>query len=210
VGWVPNLDTLPSSTPVGKAEDYHIVLKTALKQIIEVQKFDGIKWVLTFRSKEYTVVLKLPVLFIICDTEGADKLCARYLNRTKVNYLCHYCNIPTNKTSDPHHPFKYIHDKDIFKLVQAVGGKRKLQELSHHCIPNAFRHVCFGGCPRGIHGNTIAELLHVIQSGLHVYAIDALFQIEQQEKGSEETATNQPPCAKRRCIQSANVQVPVP
>jgi hypothetical protein len=66
------------------------------KSFSKVQSTEGVKWDLFYRGKVHHVVFKLPVLFIIGDTEGHDKMVGKFLNRTKlVKRLCRYhCNTP--------------------------------------------------------------------------------------------------------------------
>jgi len=44
-----------------------------------------------------------------------------------------------------------------------------LKRMSMHCIKNTFREVKFCDNIQGIHGATLAEVLHVLQQGLDQY-----------------------------------------
>ena len=113
------------------------------------------------------------------DTEGHDKLCGRYLNRSaNVAMHCRYCKCPSKKTGERGGPYPLILESEITNLVnKGPYGDRGLKQLSHRRITNAFRGL-FGGCPQGINGNTPAELLHLIQLGLHVYSIQQFFSMK--------------------------------
>ena len=83
-----------------KAQDYHFALGKILGSLAAVQKTEGISWTLPFGGCLHDVVLKVPILCVIGDTEGHDKLCGHCLNRTKSNCLCRCCNTPRDNTGD--------------------------------------------------------------------------------------------------------------
>ena len=75
-------------------------------------------------------------------------------------------------------PYAYITENEITRLVEMGHlGDHGLKKLAHRRLNNSFRGL-FGGCPRGINGNTPAELLHLVQLGLHQYLIEQFFDMK--------------------------------
>lgn len=166
------------SNPTDRAEDYHFVLSHILGSLKKAQASNGIHWSLVFAKTEYNVVMKIPILLVIGDNEGHDKLCGKYLNRNASNHLCRYCNIPREKTGRAHIP---KHPKLKFTRASAIAHLAannelvKLKFLSYHCLNNAFTGLIFCDDQLGINGATVAEVLHLLQHGLFQYFGKALF-----------------------------------
>ena len=99
LGYIPNQDLVgKSSSPQCKVQDYHAMLEHIFEQIYEVQERGGVPWLLEFDGKKRNVVLKIPVMLFLGDTEGQDKLFGCYSNRSaRIARLCRYCNCPTDK-----------------------------------------------------------------------------------------------------------------
>jgi hypothetical protein len=179
-----------------KADEYHIILRTILKSFTEAQKLKGgIGWILKYNGKEYPVAMKIPILFVCGDTEGHDKMCGKYLSRgEKIKRLCRYCDSPTGKmdgsVSIKDAKYKHTRASDIAKLVKD-GKHEELKGISYHCITNAFTENTFMDLKRGINGAAPAELLHVMQHGLHLYYLEALFGAKREKKKAKSKSKNQ-------------------
>jgi hypothetical protein len=76
-----------------KHRDYYLCIRVIVSELVEFQRLGGIEWSLDIEGKSHPCCLQIPVNCIIGDTEGADKLCARKLNRMAGN-LCPSCDIP--------------------------------------------------------------------------------------------------------------------
>ena len=68
----------------------------------------GFKWLLVYKNAVHNVVFRPYVPFIICDTEGHDRLCGHHTAQfAKIKQLCRACECPTEMTgyskSDFHH-----------------------------------------------------------------------------------------------------------
>jgi hypothetical protein len=180
LGYVNDLQ-LSYKESVKKLQDYHLMLRVILKSFIKSQK-DPIIWEFKSKTTSRFLRLRLPVLFVIGDTEGHDKLCGRYSNRSKTKSLCRYCDIPFDKTDEPFYKFNYITESKVKRLLKS-GNKEMLQTLSLHNIKNTWHEVEFCDSQRGIHGATLAEVLHCIQQGMFEYGIKSLFQQKKELKG---------------------------
>jgi hypothetical protein len=163
-------------------KDYHSMLNILLRSFKEAQK-SPIIWKFQIENLPIvTVSLKIPVMFVIGDTEGHDKLCGRYSSRKQPTRLCRYCTIPFSETDDPFAKFKYQKCKQIEDLVEN-GREEELKMMSFHCIKNAWSDVHFCDSKRGIFGATLAELLHCLQQGIFEYGIKALYAQRKIKKG---------------------------
>ena len=175
IGYVTNQSHLKKVTSIKKAEDYHFVLERILQSVVAVQQGSGLAWKLMYNDKHYNVVFKLPVLFVIGDTEGHDKLVGKFNCRTgKVQCLCRICDTKTEYTDDPTHTFCYTKAKAVADKVEAEDTEG-LRLMSYHCIVNAFRNLIFCDPDRGINGAVPGELLHVWQLGLFLRFLASLF-----------------------------------
>jgi hypothetical protein len=180
LGYVNDLQLPYKKNAEAKLQDYHLMLKVLLRSFMNAQKVPII-WEFKSATTSKFYRLKIPVMFVIGDTEGHDKLCGRYSNRTKSQSLCRYCNIPFEKTDDPFFKFNYIKANKVKRLVLRKD-KDALKAMSMHCINNAWHEVDFCDPERGIHGATLAEVLHCIQQGIFEYGIISLFQQKKELK----------------------------
>ena len=180
LGYVINqsLHNYPSGSGSGlqKAQDFHAVLNVIFTPLHESQQSGGIFWQLPYCGKVHDVVFKVPVLFVIGDTEGHDKMCGKFLSHSKdkVKHLCRYCNCPSDHTGDPEYKFTYTKVSQVEKLFQK-GDEDGLRAMSLHYLENAFHSLLFCDPKHEIFGASPSEILHYIQKGLHPYALESLF-----------------------------------
>ena len=175
IGFIVNQSNLPFASSKLKSQDYHFMLGLIFASVVEVQQGPGVAWNLSYEGAVYEVVFKFPVLFIVGDTEGHDKLCGKFLSRTeRMARLCRYCDCPTAHTNDPSCTWDFTLAPSITSLVRD-GEIEQLRSMSYHCIKNGFDDVVFCDPERGINGATPAEILHVWQHGLFPRALAALF-----------------------------------
>ena len=164
LGYIPNLglQSKAESTHSMKKEEniklYHDVLCKILAPLGRLQAAGGLPFCLHFRGSVYKVLLKLPILYIVGDTEGHDRLCGRYNSRAHgVARLCRHCTTPTLETSNLDYAWDLIVPQDITSLVDA-NDHVELQGISQHYVRNNFYEgICLGGHPNGIHGITPGE-----------------------------------------------------
>lgn len=171
LGYIPNIekcsklkykDKFKSSASVAKKRHYHEVLKTILEPLKNVQSNGGIKLTLPFIDAGHygTRVVKFPIMFIIGDTLGNDKLCSRLHNYkftksqvTGVSRDCNCCFKHSDRYNFKCHPIsrKILFDLEP-KIVKRLGFNTDFF--------NAFDEMNLGYSPMGINGHTPVEMLH--------------------------------------------------
>ena len=123
-------------------EDYHAMLGHILDSFKQAQK-QAIGWDLTYKNTVQRVYFQCPVMFIIGDRDGQDKLEGHFGCQTsKVKMLCRYCNCPTNETDNPNYRGKYFKQNKITELIDKKDSNA-LCNLAMHCITNAWHDVLF-------------------------------------------------------------------
>ena len=157
-----------------KIRDYHYVLNIILKSYKDAQVAD-LPWTIQYKGRAYDVRMRVPLLYVIGDTEGHDKLCAHYQCRANagIKSLCRYCDCPNLETGNPRYKGNLTRASTVQRLVDR-NDKKKLQQMSYHCVENAFNGVLFCDPNRGINGATPVELLHLLQHGLFLYSHEGL------------------------------------
>ena len=86
---------------------------------------------------------------------------------------------------------------DIKKLVEKKN-KTKLNDMSMYLVKNAWHDVQFCDTKYGLHGATLAELLHSMQQGIFEYTIKQLFNSKKQK------TTKTPSKNKSLCVTKNN------
>jgi hypothetical protein len=180
LGYLSDQNQISTNKSDEKMIDYQTMTSRILKSFIEAQK-KPIAWNLNVKGKSIPVFFRTPVLFIIGDTDGHDKIVGKYANRTNVKRLCRYCDCPFEKTDDPFYVFKLNKRKDLIKLIND-NNDRELKGMSFHCVQNAWTEVLFCDNKLGIFGATPAEIMHCLQKGLYEYLVTSLFSQKQIKK----------------------------
>jgi len=119
---LPNMDHLQNKKLDAdkKQADYHAMLNVIISPIATLQtKSNGIYWKLPWKGKLHPVILKFPVLFVMGDSQGHDKLCGQKLNYSQsATHLCQYCDCPIAETDNPYYRFKYQKQEHLQKLLK--------------------------------------------------------------------------------------------
>ena len=163
-----------------KAERLHAIFKTILASLIEAQKpgaLDNIP--IRFGNVTKVVDLKVPVLFIIGDMQGGDKICTtacHYSN--KMNRLCRKCNVRGRDSGNPLVRCKRI---SMEKMSQFVNDDDQvtLDRYNQYNVHNAWFDVSYGGCKYGIFSAACPiEPLHSLENGIISVCLLLLFNDE--------------------------------
>lgn len=187
IGYLPNQATHSHTSPTGKCRDLHFMLAHILKSFIEIQNSGGVRWKLEYKGVTYDVVLKFTLFFVMGDTEGHNKLAARYLNNSNIQQFCRYCDCPAASTDNPFYDFTYRIQKRVQALV-AKGDVETLRAISQQPVASALYQLAFPGCPRGIYGALPAEWLHMMQKGLFERVVTCFFGLKKLRKAKAKKA----------------------
>ncbi len=176
LGYIPNLHLMSaaevkhSMSPVERLQLYHDIIADIFKSLVELQESDGIPYKFEYRGVNYEVNLKVPLLVVLGDTEGHDKLAGRYGSRIATQKICRHCDIPRVECDDVNYPWQHTYPSTVQDAI-ATGENSALQAISYHKLRNAFWYIRNGNNLRNIHGMTPGEPLHAIELGLMKYAI---------------------------------------
>jgi hypothetical protein len=170
--YIPNLDHLaPRADAQKKLHDYHFCMNIIMSEMIEYQKLEGINWRMHLDNKWENVRLQIPLLYIIGNTEGHDKMAGRKIDRCSgKNKQCRYCDVDHDDCDNPNAQSELTCKAVIQKLRKenSTTSRKELDRLSYRQIDNAFDEVVFADNIWGIHGATPAEVLHAVNLGIHV------------------------------------------
>ena len=144
-----------------------------LLQGTDGQEGGGIQTIIQFKGALHNVIFKIPVAFVIGDCEGNDRLCGRYKSHNS-KFLCRDCDCLSEFGDNP--------NQRCFPTTQALiqtksNNAKDLSDFCHYNVDNAFHKLWFGGDNDGIHGCSPPETLHLLQQGLHKYALSAFFEV---------------------------------
>ena len=163
-----------------KAERLHAIFKTVLASLIEAQQAGALDNIpLQFGDVTKNVNLKVPVIFIIGDMQGGDKICCttcHYSN--KLNRLCRKCNVRGDESGDPLVNCMRI---SMVKMIKFVNDNRQdvLDRFNQYNVYNAWYDVSYGGCKFGIFSAACPiEPLHSLENGIILDCLRILFNDE--------------------------------
>ena len=107
-----------------------------------------------------------PVLSIISDTEGADKVCARSgSHNLQISRHCRTCNVNSPNLDNERCNSIYQKFHDMYNI--ALNGSQDERKLfSQHAVFNAFYNANFCGQIYGLLCFTPPNILHVIRKEL--------------------------------------------
>lgn len=183
LGHIPEPPEPDELNPAGgcKSRNYHSMLKFLLKDVLALQQnpiqFDNFQ--LRIGNFVKIVNMRFPVAFIISDTQGADKLCGRYLNYTdKVQRMHRSCLCKPLDATKTTPKCVWVDMDDMMNVIDRAD-KLELKEYSQQFLPDhAFRNIDFGSNRHGVFGATPNDVLHGIKLGLINYVLEIFFNIE--------------------------------
>jgi hypothetical protein len=158
-----------------KPRNYHTMLRTILSGLISVHSNPELLRNVYVRIGNHVkmVTLRVPVAFIIADTQGADKLCGRYISYSdRVARIHRSCTCAPEDATNTRKKCQWVDMKKMMTLIQN-NNKKELASISQHYIPNhAFREINFGANSHGIYAATPNDMLHGIKLGLISYMME--------------------------------------
>jgi hypothetical protein len=189
IGYISDQAQMKKTTPSQKATDYHHIIEIILQEFIQCQ-LTPLPYKLFLNNKYYDVNLKIPVLFLIGDTEGLDKICGRYTSRNNIQRPCRCCDCPFLELDNPEFKYKLNNHSKIVKHVQ-TKNKDELKALSMHKLSNAWAKVQFCDTERGLFGAVCGDIMHCLQHGLFIYLITILFDQKKFKDANQNASFNE-------------------
>ena len=152
--------------------DWHHVSKLLLSDLLCLQDKECLEW--NYRGK--LVRLHIPIMFVIGDIEGHDKLCSsKHGHSVRMGGVTHSCDIRRSKCNDPNDTCNMFKKHEIHDLQQTYRNESlskmsrqdaadQLQHLGFHPVfLNAYFLLDFGINEHGLHGACAICLLHTFK-----------------------------------------------
>ena len=184
LGYIPDHPSITTNKKLSrgyKARDYHVMLKEVLGSLIEIHRDPYLldDFHLRIGNKVKLVNLRVPVAFVIADTQGADKLCGRYVSYNDLIQRLHRsCKCSPADACDTKHCCEWVTMDEMMGVIER-GDKQELINYSQYLLPDhAFAEVDFGSNRFGIYGATPTDSLHVVKLGIIPYVLEVCFQNE--------------------------------
>jgi hypothetical protein len=174
LGYVPAVPDSDERNPAAgyKARNYHTLLKLLLGEVQEIHDNPSIldNIVICIGDLRRRVNVRIPIAFFVADTQGADKLCGRFVVYSdKVKRLHRTCLVAPCDATLTTEDCTWVEMDEMMEIIDE-GDKEMLDSLSQQRIPeHAFRNMDFGANPHGIYGATPNDNLHGIKLGIMLH-----------------------------------------
>ena len=160
--------------------DYHLQLGVIFSELHGIQQQGGLNWQWNLSSPDYPTnpyCLKLPILFIIGDTVGHDKLVGIKAGGGEHVY-CRACECLQRDMGDPCHKPVLTKMLQLQQWLQDGAQRKKAEQRGYWPMTkNAFFQLLFCDPVYGINGCTPVEILHHLQQGLFKYVLNELLSL---------------------------------
>ena len=180
LGYVKNLKTTSAQEKPYKKDDtirmYHKQLISILRSLQSCK--DQLKNISLpiGKNNNQKFDITCPILYIISDTEGADKICGRYgSHQLEVKRHCRMCDVNGENLDNEKYKYTYLKQSEMHHI--AMHGTDEQQRLySQHKLLNAFHNINFGGQKYGLLGCTRPNILHVIRKGIVEWSVKTVLE----------------------------------
>ena len=169
---IPNMNFPINTLGEMRLNDWHYVCSHILHPMKQLQKVDGLKW--AFGTDECR--LHIPIMFIIGDIEGHDKVCSRKSGHgPMMKSVTHSCNIRKEDCGDVDAVCSGLRSFDIKAKQDVVQDGYALHDDRKECqeqldqlgfyprVKNAFFDLDYGASSFGTHGACAICLLHTFK-----------------------------------------------
>ena len=179
LGYIKHLKTTSAQKKTLKKGDtmrmYHKQLSAILASL--ATHTDKLKNVaIPFKNKVQYFDIVCPILYIIADTEGADKICGRYgSHNLKIQRHCRMCDVNSANLDNEKYDCTYLRFADMHSIA-TNGTDEQRQMYSQHEVTNAFYNINFGGQEYGLLGCTPPDILHVVRKGIVEWSVKAVLE----------------------------------
>ena len=169
---IPNMDFPVNTLGEMRLNDWHYVVNHILHSMKQLQKVGGVEW--TIGGKRCR--LHIPIMFIIGDIEGHDKVCSRKSGHgPKMKSVTHSCNVRKANSGDVDAICSGLRSFDIKSKQDCIQNswssyedkketELKLDNLGFYGnVKNAFFDLDYGASAYGTHGACAICLLHTFK-----------------------------------------------
>lgn len=105
LGYIPDQGNFVYDKAESKLSDYHLMIELILQSYKNCQN-DCLGWNLCLGNRTEQVFFRIPVLFLIGDTDNHNKMCGKFSCQSRgVKRLCRYCDCPFEETENPFYEF---------------------------------------------------------------------------------------------------------
>ena len=217
---VPQTKYLSTELGMMRLDDWHKVSEFLLNDLSQMQKSECLHW----HYKGKLMRLHIPVMFIIGDIEGHDKLCTRKSGHgANMKGVTHSCNIAKDKCDSVSENCKLLTRNEISssqkKYKDTSTSKEERQRLKNVLdslgfyanVSNAFFDLDYGSNPNGLHGACAICLLHTFKQKypdllLHEYM--NLFGVSEVTSGSLKVNSSLPRFMAQHCKRQSDRDLP--
>ena len=181
---VPNMNFPVNSLGEMHLNDWHYVVSHILTNLKQLQNLGGLEW--TYRGKQCR--LHIPIMFIIGDIEGHDKICSRKSGHNKnMKGVTHSCNVKRDDCGEvdticrQFRSFDIKNKQDCVQNVKSsyedkLESEQMLKDLGFYGnVVNAFFDLDYGSSPYGAHGACAICLLHTFKQKFPNAVVENLF-----------------------------------
>lgn len=124
-------------------------------------------------GKWLVVDIVCPLLFVINDGKQGDQLCGRVNGHHRSTRRHHRsCDCVYEDLSNANVQCTFLTTVEVNNMC-AHGSEEELQEWSIYRVDNAFNRVQMGSNPHGIFMCAVIDVMHTIQHGVIMYALDS-------------------------------------
>ena len=170
---IPNKKFPVASLGEMRLNDWHFVANHILSGLKLAQLQDGLKW----QIDEKDCILRIPIMFIIGDIEGHDKICSRKSGHSKkMKAVTHSCKVRRHECGDPNTDCVFFSSHEIKSKQDICQGilngtedekdmaKANLKKYGFYDnVQNAFFDLDYGSSSYGTHGACAICLLHTFK-----------------------------------------------
>lgn len=186
---VPNMDFPVNELGEMHLNDWHYVVSHILTNMKQLQNLNGLEWLYRNAQGELqSCKLHIPIMFIIGDIEGHDKICSRKSGHNKsMKGVTHSCNVQrsecgdVNAVCDDFQKFDIKLKQDCVQSTRShindkMESEQNLKELGFYGkVVNAFFELDYGASPFGAHGACAICLLHTFKQKFPNVVVENFF-----------------------------------
>ena len=170
------------NNPLGTTEVKHArlqaIIKHVLQGVVTFQREGGLKDLpMTLGGVSKVVDAKTPVMKIIGDIQGGDKICGCFASYSNgMTRPCRKCNVKGEQLGDPDVICRGISQQRVEQWM-ADEKHEHLAKMCQYTTRPAFFDVDFGGCKFGVFAVSMcAETLHILEQGLMKDSLRCLYE----------------------------------